>query len=158
MKYCMAILLALISFNTYAGLTKWVDADGKVHYTDGPAPDNVKAETLHISSSPRSPNAASSPAAASSAPSAPKTIYEKEADLKKEHKAKEEAAQKAAKEQEDANNKKQACEQARIQLSTLQNSPRVSVYDAKGERTVMDDAARQKSMDDARGIVSKFCN
>ena len=155
MKYCVAVLLALVSFNTYADLNKWVDANGKVHYSDGPPPDDVKAETLHISASPNTPQ---SPAAAASAPSAPKTIYEKEAELKKERKAKDEAAQKAAKEEEHAKAKQQACEQSRIQLSTLQNAPRVTVYNAQGERSFMDDATRQKSEAEAQASVSKYCN
>lgn len=155
MKYGMALLLVLISFNSYAGLTKWVDAEGKVHYSDTPPPDNVKTETLHISAS---PNAVSSPNAASSAPSAPKTIYEKEADLKKERKAKDEAAQKAAREQEEASTKQRNCEQSRTQLLTLQNSPRISTYNAQGERTIMDDSARQRSIDEAQAAIGKYCN
>ncbi len=153
MKYWMALLLALVSFNTYAGLTKWVDSEGRVHYSDTPPPEDVKSETVHVSPSAGAP-AAGAPA---SAPAGPKTIYEMEADLKKERKAKEEAAQKAAKEQQEASQKQQNCAQARDQLSTLQNMPRIVTYDEKGERSFLDDAARQQRLEEAQAAVSKYC-
>jgi len=155
MKYWMALLLALVSFNTYAGLTKWVDSEGKVHYSDAPPPENVKSETLRGSPSQGAPAAASATPASGSG--APKTIYEMEADLKKERKAKEEAAQKAAKEQQEASQKQQACAQARDQLATLQNMPRIVTYDEKGGRSFMDDTTRQQRIEEAQASVGKYC-
>jgi hypothetical protein len=159
MKYYLAILLALASFNTHAGLTKWVDSEGNVHYSDGPPPPDVKSETLRIQPPPATP--APAPAAASdsaaSAVSGPKTIYEKEADRKKEKKTKEEEAQKAAQKEEEARAKQQACAQAREQLSTLQNAPRIATYNDKGEGVIMDDDTRQKRIEEAQASVSKYC-
>src|SRR5450830_758437 len=40
--------LLLASSYAYAGITKWTDADGKVHYSDQPAPKNVKATNITI--------------------------------------------------------------------------------------------------------------
>ncbi len=151
MKYCMAILLTLVSFNAAAGLTKWVDSQGVVHYTDEPPPPNVKAQTLNAPST-------STGIPAASGPAAPKTIYEQESELNKEKKAKEEAAQKAAKKQEEEAQKRQACEQARNQVAMLQNAPRVATYDAAGERTYLDDAQRQQRIDEAQAAVSKYCS
>jgi len=157
MKYFMAILLALSSFGTYAGLTKWVDSEGVVHYTDGPPPANVKSESVRTSTSTSSSVAA--PAGASApAPAAPKSIYEKAADLKKEQKAKDEAAQKAAQEKAQADAKLKNCEDARSQLQMLQNVPRVAVYNDKGEPTFLDDAARQQRISEAQDAISKSCN
>jgi hypothetical protein len=151
MKFCAAILLTLASFNAFAGLTKWVDSQGVVHYTDGPPPPNVKSQSLNTPST-----SAGIPSA--SAPAAPKTIYERDAELNKEKKAKEEAEQKAAKKQEEEAQKQRACSQARDQLATLQNSPRIATYNDKGERSVMDDDARQKRIDEAQASISKYCN
>jgi len=159
MKYCMAVVLFLVSINAYADARKWVDSEGRVHYSDSPPPGNVKSENVRISPSPGAPGSApASSAAAASAPAGPKTIFEKEADMKKAKKAKEEAAQKQAQEQEQADAKRKNCEQARIQYQTLQNSPRVSVYDEKGERTVLDDAGRQQRINEAQDAIKKFCN
>jgi hypothetical protein len=155
MKYYLPLFLLLVSLNSNAGLTKWVDADGKVHYSDGPPPDNVKTEHVRTISS---TNDHESAPVAASAPTGPKTIYEQAADLKKAQKAKEEAAQKAAKEEENAKIKQQNCAQSRSQLQTLLNSGRLSTYNDKGEPEVMDDSARQKNIDDAQAAVSKYCN
>lgn len=155
MKYWMALLLALLSASSYAGLTKWVDSEGRVHYSDTPPPD-VKSETVRVAPSPGAQPAAAGSAAAS-APAGPKTIFEKEADMKKEKKAKEEAEQKAAKKQEEEAQKQKVCSQAREQLVTLQNSPRLVQYDEKGERVYLDDAARQQKISEAQAAVSKYC-
>ncbi|BCM24081.1 DUF4124 domain-containing protein [Methyloradius palustris] len=44
------IMLGLLLASSYAhaGITKWTDADGKVHYSDQPAPKNVKATNITI--------------------------------------------------------------------------------------------------------------
>ncbi len=150
MKYCLAILLTLASFNASAELYKWKDAQGVLHITDTPPPPNVKSESVRAPSS-------SAGIAPASAPAAPKTIFEKEAELNKEKKAKEEADKKAAQKREEEAQKQKACEQARGQLTTLQNAPRVVTYDDKGERVYMDDAQRQQKIDEAQSAVGKYC-
>ena len=90
MKKILLILLMLAGTNAYAGINKWVDADGKVHYSDQPPPVNVKSQqTLRATSD-------AVAAAPASAPAAPKSIAEREAELKKAQQAKKEAADKAA--------------------------------------------------------------
>ncbi|HSH98198.1 MAG: DUF4124 domain-containing protein [Methylophilaceae bacterium] len=44
----MVLGLLIISCHTYAGITKWTDADGKVHYSDQPPPSNVKATNIIV--------------------------------------------------------------------------------------------------------------
>jgi hypothetical protein len=149
MKRSLPIFLLLFSLGSHAELNKWVDANGKVHYSDEPPPENAKVQTMRL------PHSQEAPA---SAPPARKSIFEQEADVKKEQKAKEEAAQKAAKEQEAAQTKQRNCDQARAQLATLQNSPRITTYDANGERTIMDDNARQQAISDTQTLVGKYCN
>jgi hypothetical protein len=151
MKYCIAILLALSSFSTYAVTYKWVDAEGKLHITDTPPPPSVKAEKV------RTPHTTGGIPAASAPAPAP-TIYERAADLNKEKQAREEAAKKAADEKALADAKQNNCEAARTQLSSLQNAPRIATYDDKGERSFMDDDARQRKIQEAQDAVSKSCN
>ncbi len=150
MKRSLPIFLLLFSLSSYAGLHKWVDSSGKVHYSDEAPPDNAKVETVH--------KTIRSDETSASAPPPRKTIFEQEADLKKAQKAKDEAAQKSAKEQEQAQAKQKNCEQARAQVSNLQNAPRIATYDANGERTIMDDNARQQAISDAQASVSAYCN
>jgi uncharacterized membrane protein len=150
MKSYLAIGLLLASFSAQGALHKWVDADGKVHYSDTVPDSNVKTQTL------RSSSAAESPATASSA-AAPKTLAEREAEMKKAQQAKAQTAEKAAKEKEIADAQRQNCESARNNLNTLENAPRLVTYDAQGERSYLDDDARQQRIDDARAMISKYC-
>jgi Domain of unknown function (DUF4124) len=149
MKQLLIIALLLTSFNASAALNKWVDAEGKVHYSDT-APTDVTAQKIRRSSAPETTSSNGEVAA-------PKSLAEREADWQKSKKSKEEAAQKAEKEQENASIKKKNCEGARSNLSNYENSPRIVTYDEKGERTYLDDAARQQTIEEARKSVSSHC-
>jgi len=146
MKRCLPICLLLLSFNASGALTKWVDADGRVHYSNEPPPDNVKAEILIV------------PHDQASGVPAAKTFVEREAELKKAHKAREEAAQKAAQQQEEALAKQKDCATAKTNLKTLENSPQISIYNDKGESVLMDDSTRRQNIEEARKKISAFCN
>ena len=137
--------LLLLSFSAHAGLTKWVDAEGKVHYSDEPPPANVNAKVLAV------------PKAASGVP-AEKTYVEQEAERKKALKNKAESEQKAAKQQEDAAAKQKYCASLRSHLATLEKGSRLATYNEKGESVIMDDAARQQQIEEARKQLSANCN
>lgn len=156
MKKLLLTLLMLSSANALAGLSKWVDADGKVHYSDQPPPPNVKAKTLHISSDAAAPASASG-AAAASAPAAPKTTAEREAELKKAQQAKKEAADKAAKEQARIEAEKANCAAAQQNLRVLQDGVRITEIDAKGERSYLGDEQRRQRMEKAQQDVKAYC-
>jgi hypothetical protein len=149
MKYCIAVLLLLLSASAHAELHKWVDAAGNVHYSDAAPPADASEQQVRI------PQA---PAAAPGEAPAEKTIMEREADLKKALKAREEANQQAELKQKNAEIRKQNCENSRNSLRTLENAPRVATYDASGNQVIMDDAARQKKIEQARKAVSEYCD
>lgn len=151
MKVFLLILFTLFSSSSFAALNKWVDANGKVHYSDSPPPANVKAEVLRTSP------AANSPANAGSAPAAPKTIAEREAELRKAQQEKKKAAEKAAQEQARADEKKTNCTMAQRNLQILQNSARMSDIDAKGERYFISDEQRQQRIAQAQQDVDNWC-
>ena len=150
MKYCLAICLLLTSISSHAALNKWVDADGKVHYSDT-APADVKAKKLRSSAAPDAITAVSGIAA-------PKSLAEREAEWKKSQKSKEEATQKADQEKEAASIKQKNCETARSNLATLENSPAIVTYNEKGERIYMDDSSRKQGIEESRKAVSSYCN
>lgn len=139
-------LFSLLSFNAHGDVNKWVDDNNQTHYSDQPAPANVKATPLNI------------PAASASGVPVQKTIAEREADYRKVQKVKEEEGKKEAKMQEDARAKQKYCEDARSSLKTLENIPRISTYDSKGERSYLDDAARNQRIEEARKGISDNCN
>lgn len=153
MKHTLGICLLFLSISSQAGVSKWVDAEGKVHYSDIP-PSDIKAKS--IKSTERHDTTDNVTPATGVA--TPKTLAEREAEWKKTQKTKEEAAQKSAQKQEAASIKQKNCENARKNLATLENSPAIVTYDSKGERTEMDDASRKQSIQEARKAISTYCN
>jgi hypothetical protein len=150
MKTCFAVItLALISFNAHAELHKWVDADGKVYYSDTRPPD-VTTETVRNVAGKGQPDTAAS--------YSPKSVAEREADMKKAQKAKEEEAQKKAKLDAVAEAKRSNCANARENVRTLEDTPRIVTYDDKGERIYMDDSTRAQRLEEARKTISNNCN
>lgn len=145
MKRCLPICLLFLSFNSYGALTKWVDADGKVHYSDEPPPANVKAKTLVT------------PSAASGVP-ADKTYMEQETERKKALKTQEETEQKAVKQQEETVARQKRCSSLRANLFAYENSPRIATYNEKGEQVLVSDAARQQQLTEIRQRIAAECN
>ena len=156
MKNILLILLTLVSASSFAGLNKWVDANGRVHYSDQPPPANIEATTLRFTSSAKD-SATESGAAASSAPAAPKTIAEREAELKKAQQAKKEAADRVAQEQAEAEASKADCIAARKNLSMLQEGIRMMEIDDKGERYYLSDEQRQQRIAKTQQDISTYC-
>lgn len=143
------ITLALIGLNAHAGLNKWVDAEGKVHYSDTPPPD-VKTQSVR--------NIAGKGQTEAPASYTPKSIAEREADLRKSKLDKEEAAQKKAQQDAQTETKKQNCEAARQNARSLEEGGRMFSYDSKGERNYLDDDARAKRLEDARKAIASNCS
>jgi flagellar motility protein MotE (MotC chaperone) len=157
MSKFLLILLMLASANTFAAVSKWVDAQGRVHYSDQPPPPEVKAETLR-SASDSEGTAGISGVTATSAPAAPKTIAEREAELKKAQQAKQAAADKDVQKQAATDARKANCANAQQNLRTLQTGIRMMDVDANGERSYIDDKQRQQRIEKAQQEISNLCN
>jgi flagellar motility protein MotE (MotC chaperone) len=156
MSKFLLILLMLTSANTFAAISKWVDVQGRVHYSDQPPPPEAKAETLR-SASDSEGSAGTSGVTATSAPAAPKTIAEREAELKKAQQAKQAAADQAAQKQAAADAVKANCANAQQNLRTLQSGVRMVEVDAKGERSYIDDTQRQQRIEKSQQDISNLC-
>lgn len=156
MSKFLLILLMLSSANAFAAISKWVDAQGQVHYSDQPPPPEAKAETLR-SASGNEGTAGTSGVTAASAPAAPKTIAEREAELRKAQQAKQEAADKAAQKQAATDAVKANCATAQQNLRTLQAGVRMVEIDANGERSYIDDTQRQQRIEKAQQEISNLC-
>lgn len=147
--YFVIIALSLIGLNAHAGLNKWVDAEGKVHYSDTPPPE-VKTQTV--------PNISGKGQTEAPASYSPKSYAEREAEMKKSKLDKEETAQKKAQQDAQAEAKKRNCDAARQNARSLEEGGRIFTYDEKGERTYMEDGARAQRLDEARKAISTNCN
>jgi Domain of unknown function (DUF4124) len=147
-KYLL-FLLILTSTNALAAITKWVDSNGQVHYSDQPPPSNVRPKTLLPDSDTQD--------TASSGVAAPKTIAEREAELKKAQKSKKEATEKAAQKQSAADAQQASCAAAQQNLRDLQSGIRMVEIDAKGERSYIDDNQREQRVEKAQKGISNYC-
>ena len=151
MKAFILLLLVLLSATVYAGSSKWVDEQGKVHYSDNPPKHNAKVQELKF----RDTISTQPPAEDSFEP---RSTADMEADLKRGKDAR------AAKEKKDEQARAQVeakqinCANARANLSAMQQSGRIFNKDANGERVYMDDAQRQQQTAAAQSRVSEMCN
>ncbi len=148
-RYFTIITLALMSFNVHAELNKWVDADGKVHYSDTPPPDVTTQSVRNIAGKDQT----NAPASYS-----PKSLAEREAEMKKAKQAKEEASKKKAEQDAMADAKKHNCEAARQNARTLEHAGAIVTYNEKGESTLIDDSARAQRLEEANKAISANCN
>lgn len=135
---------------TQAEVARWVDAEGKVHYSDHPPPPTAKSQkTLGLKNSSLPPKA--------DGKGAEKSLAEKELESRKRRAQTEETAAKQARDQEEAKSRKTNCEQARNQLRALQEGQRISKFDEKGERVFLEDSDRPKAIEEAKKSVDSWC-
>lgn len=155
----LGILLA-VSATAAAQLYRWVDKDGRVHYTATPPPAGAtKSRTLQTPATPPSVPAADGDAAAKDAgPKGPLTPAEQEQAFRKRQLEAQKAAEKAALARKEAEAKQQNCTRAREYLRTLESGQRVTRTTAQGEREYLDDAARVRETQSARQAVQDWCN
>lgn len=125
-----------------AALYKWVDANGRVVYSDQP-PTGVKSELVGS-------------AAPSANPDALKELANKEAEFKKRQADKQEDAQKTAKARGDAQKLATFCSQARTQAAGMRRTE-MTMYrlNEKGERVAMDEAARKAEADRLEAMIKE---
>jgi hypothetical protein len=129
----VAAAAALCALPAAATLYKWVDANGRVVYSDQPptAP-GVKAETLNAVAPPANPNAM-------------KELAQKDAELRKRQADRVETAAKSDKDRVARDRRTEDC--ARLADGIKQLSwGQVVIYgtNQKGEQVPLDDAAREK--------------
>lgn len=148
--YFAIVILSLVSLNVHAGVHKWVDADGNIHYSDTRPDEDTQTQEVR--------NVTGKDQAGSSPSYTPKSYIEREAEMKKAKQTKDEAAQKKAQQDADAEAKKSNCSAARENARVLEESPRLVTYDANGERSYLDDDARTQRLEEARKAISANCN
>ena len=140
---CIAAL-SLNSSISLAAMYKWVDEDGKTHYSQSPPHGDIKGETIK-------PPPRINPEHAQEQWEERKKLldgYQKNRDESKEARLKEEQE----KEQRKAN-----CAQARAHAASMER-PRVNAIAEDGTRTVMDEDQRLADLKKAREQVKEYCN
>jgi hypothetical protein len=130
-----AALLAVAASGQAAGLYKWTDSEGNVHYTQSPPPQG-EFKQLTVPKTPPAP-----PPQAESAPAAPP--QDKGAELEAERKKLE------------ANIAKHNCEAARKNLEIYTITRRV--LNEQGEVEVLDDDVRAAKIKEANDMIQQYC-
>lgn len=171
------ILCLLVAFPASAQIYQWKDAQGRTHYSDTPPPTEPVKTLQAKPRAPIVPNEETPPAAEAGAETQageaaaeekkpaegkaeaakPQTAAEKDAEFRKRRAAEAEAADKAAKERQRAEDMRRSCDQARGQLAALQNSRRVTRYNASGEREFLDDSARAAELERTQKYIADNC-
>ena len=138
----------------HAETYQWKDSSGRTVISDTPPPRTTKApRALGV------PQAAygESEKPAEKQADAPKTNEEKNMEFKKRQQDAKEKAEKDAKEQTAAADKRENCERARRNLTALENSQPMAILDEKGERQVMDTSQRDQEIERSRRYIAEAC-
>ena len=157
-----SILLAVSTTLVCTGAAaqwQWLDGSGRKVFSDTPPPPGILDKDILKRAGP----AGSEPSLPAVAPAAalPATpqISGKDEQLEAKKKQAEalEQAQKKAEADKIAKARQDNCERAKRSKTTLESGVRLSTTNAKGEREIMDDAARAAEMKRINEIVRSSC-
>lgn len=152
-RLALLALVVALAAPAQAQLYKWVDANGRVQYSDRPPPGGKKAETVsNANVSAIGPQGGTPAAAGAKSPSDLEADYQKRRAEKAEADKKQQAA--ATEQQQKA----QSCDAARRNLAALQSGQRMTRYNEKGEPSFIDDAERVRETERARQQIQTYCN
>jgi hypothetical protein len=149
MKHLIFAAIAIaVATPVAAQLYKWVDKDGKTHYSDTPPPGQ-ESKSLSVGSGATTPT----PAPASSGA---KSAVERDKEAEAARQASRDSAKKAEDKAKDNAGRDEACSRAKSAHATYADGGRIHKYNDKGERVFLDDAEieaerirSQREMDEA---------
>ena len=141
---CALALLALAA-PAAAATYKWVDANGRVVYSDQPPPANVKSEVVRPPPPPANPNAA-------------RELADREIAIQQRDKKRAEEAKAADSVRQASERKREACVNALGHLKALQERGETLYrYNDKGERVMFNDEMRREEFERQQRIVRENC-
>jgi hypothetical protein len=138
----------------------WRDKEGRVTASDRPPPRDIADKDILQRPVPESRRvAAPTPAAsaASAVAGAAPTALDKEVQARKKAAEAEQAAKAKADEERNAARRAENCRNARGNLATLESGVRIARTNDKGEREILEDAARNEEMRRAREVIASDC-
>ncbi len=138
----LTLLVSLAGAAAAAGVYKWTDADGKVHFTDKPPPD-AAAEKVRVTTGRDAHTAERLDQMKKQADD----IFEKRAETETAARESEEEAQKIA----------AHCASLHDKLQKLRASTRFQTVNDKGEREYLGEERRQEWIRKAEAEIAKHC-
>lgn len=149
LRALLTFILLTLAFAVQGELYRWTGADGKVHYSDTPPPDNaVSKRKMELKLPPVSDSARSEEG------SAKKSLADQVLEMRVRRLAAEEAEKK---ELDEAKLNKAKCTQASYRLNALKDAGRISRPNEQGEKIYIDDIEREKVVSEARRTVAYYC-
>jgi hypothetical protein len=138
---------------------KWVDADGKVHYSDQAPPEGAThQETVNVKARPAGAASAAAPQGdGKSSAGRAKTPADQEMEFRKRRVAAAEADAKRQQDAEAAADKLKKCDQAKSRVTALQNGGRFTRYGPNGEQIYLNDDDIAKEVVEARKAADSWC-
>ena len=140
-----ALALAVAAAPAAATVYKWVDANGRVIYSDQPPPGNVKTEIVKPPPPPANPNAA-------------RELEDQDlANKQRDHKRAEEAKA-ADKARQTAQRRREACVNALGHIKALQQkNENLFRFNEQGEKIYYNDEMRREDFERQQEIVRENC-
>jgi Domain of unknown function (DUF4124) len=147
MPLAIAIVLGTfcVAQPALGALYKWVDANGRVVYSDQPPSGDIKVETISGPPPPSNPNA-------------PQDLANKQLESKKQQTEAVTNAKKAVQQRADVERRVDACREARAEVSRL-STDQILLYNLneKGEQVFLNDAERKRRREAAELFVKGNC-
>jgi hypothetical protein len=140
-----ALALAAVAGPAAATLYKWVDANGRVVYSDQPPPANLKSEIVTPPPPPANPNAA-------------KELQDQDLAIKQREKKRADEAKAADKAQQASQVRRENCVNALGKMKALQQADdSVFRFNEKGEKIFFDDETRREEFERQQQIARENC-
>jgi hypothetical protein len=144
MRPLLVLGLFCVATVASAEVYKWVDADGKVNYSDQRPAANVNARKLADPPPPSDPDAY-------------KRMSNQQVELKKASDTDAEKRRKGEQDLQAMRQKEEFCTQARGQLQALRAGGPTFRYDGNGERQFLDESAKEEAIRDLTDKITKNC-
>jgi hypothetical protein len=142
--FALAVLLA--AAGAQAQVYRWVDEKGNVYYGERP-PSGVAARALE-----------GKPATPTATPRAPSDYSSQEREFQQRRIEREQREALAERERQQAMRLKTQCDNARLELELLRETPRVITgVDEKGERQYLTDAQRDQAIKRYEAVIAERC-
>lgn len=148
-RHILPVVMALILAPTaLAGVYKWVDKDGNVHFGDQPPAEvKQKSEFKATNNTPLVPAPTAAPA----------SLSEKDAEFRKRQIEKSEKEKQGAEAEKLKAAKDERCRKMKTSVDEMTSGYRIYDYDKSGQRYYLDDSQRAKAVDDAKNNYNKEC-
>ena len=143
-----AMLLALAVPAAAQQLYKWVDKEGKTHYSDTPPP-NQDSKAIGTNTGVSASSAA--------APAPAKTAVARDKELEKGRQDSRDSAKKSDESAKLAAAKDEQCQRLRQAYQQLVDGGRIHKYNDKGERVLLDDAELDREREKTRADMEDAC-